>query len=153
LAGLGRTHPLTAITIALFMFSLAGIPPLAGFWGKFTLFSSAIDVTLKGKAGEAFTTEQLWFLGLAIVGVLNAAVAAAYYLRIVAVMYFRPSEDSLPAKGGRGAAAAMTICAALIVLVGMLPGPLITGSNFASRSAFSKSHEAATEPAKVADVA
>jgi NADH-quinone oxidoreductase subunit N len=153
LAGVGRTHPWTGIAIALFMFSLAGIPPLAGFWGKFTLFSSAIGVVLNGKAGDAFTTEQLWFLGLAIVGVLNAAIAAAYYLRIVSVMYFRPSETRLPAEGGRGAAFAMVLCAALVVLVGVLPGPLVTGSNVASRSAFDTHHEPAPEPAKVADVA
>lgn len=149
LAGLGRTHPWTGIALALFMFSLAGIPPLAGFWGKFTLFSSAIGVVLNGKAGAAFTPEQLWFLALAIVGVLNAAIAAAYYLRIVSVMYFRSSDTKLPAEGGRGAAFAMALCAALVVLVGMLPGPLVTGSNVASQSAFG-THQ---EPAKVADVA
>jgi NADH-quinone oxidoreductase subunit N len=118
LSGLGRSHPVAAGALALFMFSLAGIPPLAGFWGKLTLFRSAVQVA----AADAPGGLSLWFTVLAVVGVLNAAVAAAYYLRIVAVMYFQPASTTPQAAGGRGAFAATLLCAGLVVLLGVLPG-------------------------------
>ena len=86
LAGVGRSQPLPAAAMAVFMFSLAGIPPLAGFWGKFTLFSSAIHLATSS-SGSAST----WLIALSVIAALNAAVAAAYYLRIVGVMYFQRS--------------------------------------------------------------
>ena len=87
LAGLGQNYPKMAAALALFMFSLTGLPPLAGFWGKFTLFTGALGVDAKNPdAGSLWP----WFLALAIVGAVNAAISAAYYLRIVGVMYFRP---------------------------------------------------------------
>jgi NADH-quinone oxidoreductase subunit N len=106
LAGLGRTHPLMAALLAWFLFSLTGVPPLAGFWGKLVVFGSALSV------GGA------WFTTLAVVGALNAAVAAAYYLRIVAVMYFRTPLGTPKALGGRGAWWAAVACACLIALIG-----------------------------------
>ena len=99
LAGLGRTRPLAAALLAVFMFSLAGVPPLAGFWGKLLVFGSALNV---GGAAGAEGSLQWWFTGLAIVGVINAAVAAAYYLRVVAVMYFRTPLATPRAQGGAG---------------------------------------------------
>ena len=94
LAGLSQTHPGVAAAIAVFMFSLAGLPPLAGFWGKFTLFSGAIDfgALVAGERGDI----QRWFLALAIIGVVNAAIAAAYDLRVVATMYFGALSPPLP---------------------------------------------------------
>lgn len=120
LAGLGRTHPAVAIPMAAFLFSLAGTPPLAGFWGKLTIFYSAIGIS----GGEAVINQQLQqgCLALAVIGVLNAVVAAAYYLRIVGVMYFRPSLTAPPAQGGAGALGAMAICAVLVVGIGCFPG-------------------------------
>lgn len=106
LAGLGRTRPLAAGLLALFMFSLTGVPPLAGFWGKLLVFGSALSL-----GGP-------WFTGLAIVGVLNAAVAAAYYLRIVAVMYFRAPLATPRAQGGMGAWWAAVLCGLLVVTIG-----------------------------------
>lgn len=87
LAGLGRTDPAMALWMAVFMFSMAGIPPLAGFFGKLYVFLAAVQ--------EGFWT-------LAVVGVLTSVVASYYYLRIVKVMYFdAPSEagafDARPA--------------------------------------------------------
>jgi NADH-quinone oxidoreductase subunit N len=119
LAGLGRTRPLAAALLAVFMFSLAGVPPLAGFWGKLLLFGSALNVVGAGGA-------RWWFTGLAVVGVLNAAVAAAYYLRIVAVMYFRNPLGTPRAEGGVGAWWAAVACALLVVAIGIYPGPLMS---------------------------
>ncbi len=100
LAGLGRTRPVPAAAMAVCMFSLAGIPLLAGFWGKFLVFGGALNVnSLSGAAPAA----RWWFVAGAIIGVLNAAVAAAYYLRIVAVMYFRTPLATPAAQGGLGA--------------------------------------------------
>ena len=129
LAGLGRTHPLTAIFLAIFMFSLAGIPPLAGFWGKFTIFGSALNFD---EAGLADPRIRNWFLALAVIGVLNAAIAAAYYLRIVSVMYFRAPVTTPRGAGGRGAAIAAALCAVLIVLLGVFPSPLVSEATEAS---------------------
>ena len=130
LAGLARSQPLVAAAIALFMFSLAGIPPLAGFWGKLTLFGSAIEVA----AARTSPGLSLWFTVLAVVGVLNAAVAAAYYLRIVAVMYFQPAVGPPAAAGGRGALGATLLCAALVVLLGVLPGAAIDSATTAEET-------------------
>ncbi len=106
--------------MAICMFSLAGLPPLAGFWGKLTLFSSAL--TAYRQLGESS-----WFLVLAVVGVLNAAVAAAYYLRVVGAVYFddrgRGSESE---QSGFGLSAiAAIVCGLLVVIGGLSPGRMI----------------------------
>jgi len=108
-AGLGRRHPLLAGMLTLFLLSLIGIPPLAGFVGKFYLFGAAV---------------QSGFLWLAVIAVLNSAVAAYYYLRVVVYMYMREAE-------GAGAAwtpsfaggVALAVAAAGIVLLGVMPAP------------------------------
>lgn len=83
LAGLGRTDPAMALAMTLFMFSMAGIPPLAGFFGKYFVIGAAI---------------QGGFITLAVVGVLSSAVSAYYYLRIIKVMYFDNSVGALDAR-------------------------------------------------------
>jgi hypothetical protein len=74
-----------------------------------------------------------WFVALAVIGVLNAAVAAAYYLRIVAVMYFRSPLGVSRIRGGVGAWLALTVCAVLTVVIGICPNPLRKQSDDASR--------------------
>ncbi len=130
LAGLARSHPVVSTMMAVFMFSLAGIPPLAGFWGKLALFGSALSVD----AGAGGSELRWWFVLLAIVGVLNAAIAAAYYLRIIGVMYFRQAVSAPTAEGGQGAWLAMAASALLVVGIGVFSGPLWTSSLRASRS-------------------
>jgi NADH-quinone oxidoreductase subunit N len=120
LAGLARSQPAVAGAIAVFMFSLAGVPPLAGFWGKFNLFGSAIQLATSGAAGLS-----LWFTVLAVVAALNAAIAAAYYLRIVAVMYFQPTAHLAQASGGPTARFAALACAGLVIAAGALPGQFL----------------------------
>lgn len=126
LAGLGQTRPAAAAVLAVCMFSLAGIPPLGGFWGKLLVFGSALNVD--GAASDGGNPRP-WFLGLAVVGVLNAAVAAAYYLRIVAAMYFRTPLATPRAQGGAGAWCTALACAMLLIGIGVLPGPLIRRSH------------------------
>lgn len=79
MSGLHKNHPVRALLLAIFMLSMAGIPPFAGFWGKFFIFESAIS------AG---------FYSLAIVGIVTSVVATYYYLRIIKVMYFEDGEVS-----------------------------------------------------------
>jgi NADH-quinone oxidoreductase subunit N len=122
LAGLAKSQPLAAAALAIFMFSLAGIPPLAGFWGKFALFSGAIQFA----AANYQSREAAWFIALAIIGALNAAIAAAYYLRIIGVMYFSPSgATGVQAAGGSGALAASVLCAVLVIVAGLFPAQLV----------------------------
>jgi NADH-quinone oxidoreductase subunit N len=81
LAGLARSHPILALSMAVCLFSLAGIPPLAGFWGKLNIFVAAYS---------AGGSDNAWlYQSLAVIGVLNAAIGAAYYLKLVVAMYFR----------------------------------------------------------------
>ncbi len=130
LGGLGRTRPLPALALAISMFSLAGVPPLAGFWGKLTLFAGALDVGAAQSAGAI----RYWFIGLAVAGVLNAAIAMAYYLRVVAAMYFRSPLTTAAAEGGPGAWWAMVISAVLVLAVGAYPGPTIERADQAGRT-------------------
>jgi NADH-quinone oxidoreductase subunit N len=130
LAGLGSTHRLLAVAICVFMFSLTGIPPMAGFWGKLVLFTGALAVDTD-VAGHGLRN---WFVGLAAVGAVNAAISAGYYLRIVGVMYFRAPLSAPRAEGGSGAWLAAVASAILLVLVGLFPRGLMDGAGNASRS-------------------
>lgn len=117
LAGLARTQPLAATALAVAMFSFSGIPIFAGFWGKFSLFSSSLDLALTTTS----TPLRNWFLVMTVVGALNAAIAAGYYLRVVGVMFFQAKQGELPVGGGAGALATMMTCALLTVGVGLAP--------------------------------
>jgi NADH-quinone oxidoreductase subunit N len=121
LAGLGKTHPAIAIALLLFMFSMAGIPPLAGFFGKLYIFLAAIEA-------ELYT--------LAIIGVVSSVVAAFYYLRIVKVMYFDDVEDALDRKIGRRIGSVMTLSALLVLLFCLRPSPLLESAASAASSLF-----------------
>jgi len=122
LTGLWRTQPLVAISAALFLFSLMGIPPLPGFWGKLTIFAGALtpraDVT-------ALPIPKTWFLVLAVVGVLNAAIAAVYYLRIVGIMFLHDPLGSREPSGGRPAYATIIVTATLTLGIGIQARPIL----------------------------
>jgi len=120
LSGLGRTRPALAAAMAIFMFSLAGIPPLLGFWPKFAVFQAAMDANL---------------VTLAILGVIASVVGAYYYLRIVKTMYF---DEPAPAFGPADSrinsgliAAAAVFCSPLGML---LITPIVTTAGLAARS-------------------
>src|SRR3712207_5085470 len=119
LAGLGRTDPGTAMWMAVFMFSMAGIPPLAGFFGKLYVFLAAVQ--------EGFWT-------LAVVGVLTSVVAAYYYLRIVKVMYFdQPAGVGLDARPA-GLLVVMACTGLFTLLFFALPAPILAAAQAAVRS-------------------
>jgi NADH-quinone oxidoreductase subunit N len=108
-AGLGRRHPALALTLSLLLLSLVGIPPLAGFVGKFYLFGAAV------RAG---------YVWLAVIAVLNSAVAAYYYLRVIVTMYMQEA-DGTPARMAPSFAGGLALVIALvgIVLLGVMPAP------------------------------
>jgi NADH-quinone oxidoreductase subunit N len=146
LAGLNRIHPIVAIVIAVFMFSLTGVPPMAGFWGKFVLLFGAL--ALDESTAPAGVVLRPWFIGLAIVTVLNAAVGAAYYLRVIGYMYFRSSEVDTPiAQRDVGPAIAMAACVVLTIGLGFLPRPLVDATNRAGRSIGQPPTQQAVAPA------
>ena len=144
LAGLARTRPRTAAAIAIFMFSLTGLPLMAGFWGKFFLFTAALGIDPSGQALNVGPWRP--FLVLAVVGVINAAISAAYYLRIVGAMYFRGAPDKLLPIGGHGAAWATLICAALVLGLGIWPDAAFNGANRATESGHSSFARAGITP-------
>ncbi|MEN3973873.1 NADH-quinone oxidoreductase subunit NuoN [Emcibacter sp. SYSU 3D8] len=123
LAGLSRTRPAMALAIAIFMFSLAGIPPLAGFFGKFYVFIAAIDANLTF---------------LAVIGALASAVSAFYYLRIVKVMYFDEPAEAFDVYTGRGIAVVASVSAVITVIfaVPLIAGSLDTAAMLAAQSLF-----------------
>jgi NADH-quinone oxidoreductase subunit N len=108
-AGLGRRHPLFALVLTLFLLSLVGIPPLAGFVGKFYLFGAAV------RGG---------YIWLAVIGVLNSAIAAYYYLRVIVFMYMREPEGEAAVWAPSFAGGlALAIALVGIVLLGVMPAP------------------------------
>jgi len=120
LAGLSRTKPLMALAMAILLFSLAGIPPLAGFFAKFYVFLAAIESGL---------------YALAVIGVLLSVVGAYYYLRIVKIMYFDdPAErfETMPAP----LTAVLGVSGVLILLFFVYPAPLVAFAEVAARSLF-----------------
>ncbi|MFM7413242.1 MAG: NADH-quinone oxidoreductase subunit N, partial [Planctomycetota bacterium] len=132
LDGLSGTNPVAAFAMAVFLLSLAGIPPLPGFWGKLSLAVSALDVD----AGAAIVSgsRRAWFVGLAVVLVLNAAIAAAYYLRIIAAMYFKTTKRGVQADGGLAAGVAMLACLALVGVLTLQPRALVAAASRAGEA-------------------
>ena len=119
-AGLSRTNPLLAFVFAMLLFSLAGIPPLAGFFAKFYVFLAAI------KAG---------LFALAVLGVLASVVGAYYYLVIVKIMYFdEPAKAFEPMPGELQAVLGASGLFNLLFFV--YPGPLIEAATVAAKSLF-----------------
>jgi NADH-quinone oxidoreductase subunit N len=121
LSGLGRSHPMMALAMLIFMFSLAGIPPMAGFWGKLYIFMAAVEAKL------------FW---PAILGVLASVVASYYYLRVVKVMYFDEPGEALDAPV-MGVARAVALAAALLIAVfSLAPQPLSSVAAAAAKGLF-----------------
>jgi NADH-quinone oxidoreductase subunit N len=110
--GLSKRAPLLAFAMLLFMFSLAGIPPLAGFGAKFILFSSAI-------------TEDgtwIWLLALAVV---NSAISLYYYAKVVKAMYVDKPVTKERIRVQPAFKAVIAICAIAVVAIGVYPGPIL----------------------------
>jgi NADH-quinone oxidoreductase subunit N len=119
-SGLSRTNPLVAFFFAMLLFSLAGIPPLAGFFAKWYVFLAAVQAKL---------------YVLAVIGVVTSAVAAYYYLRIVKIMYF----DEAAAPFDRAAPAVQAVLAVstiLMLIFWIYPSPVVEAATSAAQSLF-----------------
>lgn len=111
-AGLAKRKPWSALAMTVFMISLGGIPPTAGFFGKFLLFKAMVD------AKE---------YALVIVGVLSSAVSLYYYLRVVVYMYMKPEPQGAETpRFGFNAGIVVVACAAFTLALGLLPGKYLT---------------------------
>ena len=117
--GLSKRSPMMAAIMTICMLSLAGIPPMAGFAGKFYLFAGAI---------------QSGYLWLAIIGLVMSMVSVYYYLTVAKVMYIGTSSCDTPLLVSRGAATALWICVLATVLIGCYPGPLAEFAGLAIKS-------------------
>jgi len=117
LAGLSRTHPLLALAFAIFMFSMAGIPPLAGFFSKIYVFLPAI--------------QGGWYV-LAVIGVLTSCVSAYYYLRIVKLMYFDDAAEAFDGAFPVGTSAVLVITATFTTLFIVYPTALTASAEAAA---------------------
>lgn len=121
LAGLSKSQPLLAMALTIFMFSMAGIPPLAGFMGKLYIFLAAIEAEL---------------YALAIIGVVSSVVGAFYYLRIIRVVYFDDAGDPFDKPIPRPIAWVVGLCAALMVFFILYPTPLLDPAATAASALF-----------------
>jgi NADH-quinone oxidoreductase subunit N len=121
LAGLARSQPVMAFALLLFMFSLAGIPPLAGFWGKLYIFIAAIEAKLYVPA---------------VLGVLASVVASYYYLRIVKVMYFDEAAEALDPPPFSVNRAVAFVAAILVAAFSLAPQPLSLVAAAAAKGLF-----------------
>jgi NADH-quinone oxidoreductase subunit N len=108
-AGLASRRPWLAFAMAIFMLSLAGVPPTAGFVAKLSIFQSA-------------AAANAW--GLAVVGVLTSILGVYYYLRVVVAMYMRPAEVEEPSAAPATVVVAIAVTALVVVAVGFSPEPL-----------------------------
>ncbi len=121
LAGLARTQPMMALVMALFMASMTGLPPLAGFFGKFFVFMAAIEAKM-------YT--------LAVIGVLSSVVAAFYYFRIVKVMYFDEPAEPFDRPIGREMSLILTVSGLLITFFFVWPSPVMMHVEEAANALF-----------------
>jgi NADH-quinone oxidoreductase subunit N len=112
--GLARAHPGLAAAMAIFMLSLAGVPPLAGFVGKFYVFSAALDAGL------------VW---LVIIAVLNAVISAYYYIRVIVAIYMQEGGVEVERMGARpGLLISVTVAAVATIIIGLFPQPYMNAS-------------------------
>jgi NADH-quinone oxidoreductase subunit N len=116
-AGLAARRPALAFAMAVFLLSLAGVPPTAGFVGKLYLFQAAIGAEL---------------YGLAVLGILTSVLGAYYYLRVVVYMYMRPPEGEPDALRSPAMAVALVAAVAVVVLLGIVADPVVRLAQVAS---------------------
>jgi NADH-quinone oxidoreductase subunit N len=122
LSGLSQTHPMISAALAVFMFSMAGIPPFAGFFGKLHIFMSAVQANM---------------YGLAIIGVLTSVVAAFYYIRIIQIIYFKDPEVILDPDSSTELNIVITTSGLLVTFFFIFLTPILSAASIAAASLFS----------------
>ncbi|NYZ12227.1 NADH-quinone oxidoreductase subunit NuoN [Azospirillum sp. RWY-5-1] len=121
LAGLSRTNPMLAAAMAIFMFSMAGIPPMAGFFSKLYVFLAAVEAHL-------YT--------LAVIGVLTSVVGAYYYLRIIKIMYFDEPVETMDKVNDDGMTGILVATSLVTLLFFVAPAPILNSAAAAAAALF-----------------
>tara|TARA_B100000686_G_scaffold305620_1_gene344258 strand:- start:1310 stop:1741 length:432 start_codon:yes stop_codon:yes gene_type:complete len=111
LSGLSKNHPIISLSLLILLFSLAGIPPMAGFFAKFYIFISVIE-------------QSMYFL--AIVGLISTVISAFYYLKIIKIIYFDPPKEKYDQINYLGLKISLAISTLLILLYFVYPSALIS---------------------------
>jgi len=127
-AGLLQRQPGLALLLALAMFTLMGLPPTPGFWGKLGLFGSALAAS-RAVADES----QTWLVALVIIAVLNSALAAAYYLRVIAAVLIYENPQPAAALRREAPQIGALLCGFLLLIFMFFPGGLMTAGKEATR--------------------
>ena len=109
-AGLANQHPAAALAMTICLLSFGGVPPTGGFFAKFYVFKSAMDV---------YNGQLLW---LVVVGVINSAISIYYYLRIVTAMYFREAPQPFAPTRSAGLVFVIALMPLLVLEMGIMPG-------------------------------
>ena len=117
LSGLSKNHPLLSLSMMIILFSLAGIPPLAGFFAKFYIFTAVIE-------------QSMYFL--AIVGLLSTVIAAFYYIRLIKVMYFDEQREKYDLNHSLGLKMILVVSSTIILIYFINPNII---NNFVSNIA------------------
>ncbi len=133
LAGLSKSHPGVALLMALFMFSLIGIPATAGFIAKLLIFLGAFSLPTPVSGGD-LRSEATLFRILVLIGAINAAIGGWYYLRIVATMYLRTPLQPLAKPRVSPRLVAIGVCALVTLVFGLYPKPLVDRSQDALKN-------------------
>jgi NADH-quinone oxidoreductase subunit N len=120
LRGISRTNPYLSLALSILLFSMAGIPPLAGFFGKYFLFSSAVS---EG------------FVFLAVIGVLSSVIAAFYYIRLIKIIYFEENINQLD-KVDFSTSTVTALCTIVIFLFILMPQPFLIWADIAASALF-----------------
>ena len=110
LSGLSKNHPLISLSLLIILFSLAGIPPMAGFFAKFYVFTAVVK-------------ESMYFL--AITGLLSTVISAFYYLRIIKIIYFDPEKEKYDTDYNIGLKITLSLSTLLILLYFIFPSTLV----------------------------
>ena len=113
LNGLGNRAPIAALTLTVFLFSLTGVPPFAGFTGKYLIFAALVQ-----KGG-------MWNVILAVIGVVNSAISLFYYAKLIKAMYLEESHDDTPMAVPRLYIGILVSLSALVMVLGLYWAPLL----------------------------
>ena len=109
-AGLAKHHRVAAFILLIFMFALAGIPPTAGFLGKFYIFMAAVHADL------------VW---LAVLSVIGSGISIFFYLKVIMVMYMKEPDGTVTLSTSQPAIIALAVAAVAVIALGIYPGPII----------------------------
>ncbi len=130
LAGLLRRAPVEALLMALAMFTLMGLPPTPGFWGKLTLFGSALSVS----NAPSLAMHQPWLVALVVLAVVNSAIAAAYYLRVIAAVLLYENDDAAERLARPAQQYGALVCGLLLLAFSFYPNGLLSAGQMAAQS-------------------